>query len=289
MKLPALSGASLMLLTVLAFVIQDAAVKFLVGAYGVAQIVLLRTSITLALVTAAAGWGGFRALRTRNAGLHVVRGLMLLVSSTTFFYGFGHLPLADAYTIFYMVPLAMTVLAAVVLKEPVPKRAAQAIALGLLGVGVVVGPQLAGGELLAYLACALGTLTYAFVGVITRRLSGNETPLALLFYPCLVMVLSTLPLAPFDWATPTPRDLAIIVAIGLLWPVAHGLFAAALKRSAIARLAPYEYSSIVWVVAIDFFVFSISPSMTTLIGSAIIIVACLLLVERSPAAEAAKT
>lgn len=288
MKAPALSGASLMALTVLAFVVQDAAVKFLVGAYGVMQIVLLRTSVTLAVITAAAGWGGFRALRTRDVALHVARGLLLLVSSSTFFYGFGHLPLADAYTIFYMVPLAMTVLAAVMLKEQVPKRAAMAIVLGLVGVGVVVGPQIAGGEILAYAACAVGTLSYAFVGVITRRLTGSETPLALLFYPCLVMVAATLPLAPLGWATPTLRDMMVIAAIGLLWPIAHALFAAALKRSTIARLAPYEYSSIVWVVAIDFLVFSISPSVTTLAGSTIIIVACLLLVERAPAAEAAK-
>jgi drug/metabolite transporter (DMT)-like permease len=283
MNPPRASGASLMLLTVLAFVVQDAAVKFLVGAYGVMQIVLLRTSVTLALVTAASGFGGFRALRTRDLPLHVVRGLLLLISSSTFFYGFGHLPLADAYTIFYMVPLAMTVLAAVVLKESVPRRAALAIALGLLGVGIVVGPQIAGGEVLAYAACALGTVSYAFVGVITRRLSASETPLALLFYPCLVMVAVTLPLAPFDWTAPTLGDFLVLAAIGVLWPVAHGLFAAALKRSTIARLAPYEYSSIVWVVAVDWFVFAIAPAVTTLIGSAVIIVACLLLVERAPA------
>lgn len=283
MNAPQLSGASLMALTVLAFVVQDAAVKFLVGAYGVMQIVLLRTSMTLALVTAASGFGGFRALRTRDLLLHVVRGLLLLVSSSTFFYGFGHLPLADAYTIFYMVPLAMTVLAAVLLKEAVPRRAALAIALGLIGVAIVVGPQVAGGELLAYAACVVGTISYAFVGVITRRLSASETPLALLFYPCLVMVVATLPLAPLGWATPTPRDLAILAVAGLLWPVAHALFATALKRSTIARLAPYEYSSIVWVVAVDWFLFAIAPAVTTLVGSAVIIVACLLLVERAPA------
>lgn len=289
MNPPPLGGASLMVLCVLIFVIQDAAVKFLVGAYGVMQIVLLRTSFTLAVITAAAGWGGFRALRTRDVGLHVARGLLLLASSSTFFYSFIHLPLADAYTIFYMVPLAMTVLAAVVLKEHVPRRAAVAVGLGLVGVGVVVGPQIAGGgEILAYVACVVGTLSYAFVGVITRRLSASETPLALLFYPCLVMVAATLPLAPLGWATPGPRDLMVLAAIGLLWPLAHGMFAAALKRSTIARLAPFEYSSIVWVVAVDFLVFSIAPSVTTLAGSAIIIVACLLLVERAPAAQAAK-
>jgi drug/metabolite transporter (DMT)-like permease len=150
-----------------------------------------------------------------------------------------------------------------------------------------VGPELAGGELLAYAACVLGTFSYAFVGVITRRLSASETPLALLFYPCFVMVVLTLPFAPFAWATPAPRDLAILAAAGLLWPVAHALFAAALKRSTIARLAPFEYSSIVWVVAVDWFVFAIAPAVTTLAGSAVIIVACLLLVERAPAKQEA--
>jgi len=136
-------------------------------------------------------------------------------------------------------------------------------------------------EVVGHMADAERVFAYRLL----RFSRGDETPLAMLFYPCLVIVLSTLPIAPLHWATPSARDLAILVAVGLLWPVAHALFATALKRSTIARLAPYEYSSIVWVVAIDFLVFAIAPSLTTLIGSAIIIVACLLLVERAPAAE----
>ena len=281
-----MSGASLMVLTVIVFVVQDAAVKFLTGGFSVAQIVLLRCVVTLVAVVACAAFAKPYALRTDQLGMHVLRGALLLVSGGTFFFAFRRLPLADAYTIFYMVPLAMTVLASLVLGEQAPKRALAAIALGLIGVGVVVGPQLGGGEILSYAACVAGTFSYALVGVITRKLAARETPLALLFYASLVMTLMTLPVAPFGWTVPGWRDLAIFVVIGLLWPLAHWLFATALQRAPIAQLAPFEYSSIVWVVAIDYFVFAIAPAITTLTGSAIIIVACLLLIERRPRAVA---
>ena len=277
-----MSAAAFMSLAILCFVAQDAAVKWLSGDYGVAQIMLLRTAITLVAVLAISAFGGFRALRTDHPWLHCARGALLFVSGATFFYAFGHLPLADAYAIFYMVPLASTILAALLLAERVPGRAAAAIAAGLAGVAIVVGPQLGGGAALSYAACALGTLSYAFVGVITRKLSGGETKLALLFYPCVVMTAITLPLAPFGWRTPSGGDIAVLAAVGLLWPLAHMFFAAALKRGEVARIAPFEYSSIVWVVATDFLLFGIVPATATLVGSAIIICACLLLIERRP-------
>ena len=238
-----LRAAAFMSLAILCFVAQDAAIKWLAGDYGVMQIVLLRTTLSLALVLAFAAAGGLRVLRTGHPWLHCARGALLFVSGATFFYAFGHLPLADAYAIFYMVPLASTVLAAMLLGERVPSRAAAAIATGLADVGVVVVPQIGGG--------VLGTLSYAFVGVITRKLSAGETRLAMLFYPCVVMVAISLPMAPFGWSTPAGTDIAVFVAIGALWPLAAMFFAAALKHGEVARIAPFEYSSIVWVVAVE--------------------------------------
>jgi drug/metabolite transporter (DMT)-like permease len=278
-----IGGPALMMLAVLVFVVQDAVVKWLVGSYGVLQIVAMRTLVSLAVIAAAAWWvgpRGPRGLRTRRPWMHLLRGVLLFTSSATFFYGFRYLPLADAYTIFYLVPLAMTVLAAATLGERIPRRAVVAVALGMAGVGIVVGPDLGGGAALAYAACMLGTLSYGFVGVITRQMSADETPLALIFYPCLAIVLGTLPVAMLDWTPPALADLALVSLVGLLWPLAHMAFAAALRRAPIARLAPLEYSSILWVVIVDLAVFGIAPEASTLIGSAVIIAACLTLVER---------
>lgn len=275
-----MSGVGIMVLAVLGFVVQDAAVKWLTGGYTVAAILLLRCLVTISVVGSAAGFTSLHQLRTTQPRLHALRGFMLLISASTFFYAFGSLPLADAYTIFYMAPLIMTVFAAVLLGESVPRRAGWAIALGLVGVGIVVGPQLEGGTVLAYLACVIGTVSYSLVGVITRRLAVKETPLALLFYPCAVMIVCTAPFAPWGWVAPSLGDWIVFIAIGLLWPVATWLFASALRRAPVARLAPIEYSSIVWVVAIDYLAFATAPATTTLLGSAVIIVACLLLVER---------
>lgn len=276
-----MGGPALMVLAVLVFVVQDAIVKWLTGTYGVMQIVAMRTAVSLLAIGVVAASRGARDLRTAALPMHALRGFLLLVSSATFFYAFRFLPLADAYTIFYMVPLAMTVLAALFLGERVPRRAGLAVALGLIGVGIVVGPELGGGAALAYAACVLGTLCYGVVGVITRRLSARETALALIFYPCLAITLATAPFAAWEWVAPSVADVALVSIVGLLWPLAHMAFAAALKRTPVAQLAPLEYSSILWVVAVDLAVFGLAPDPWTLAGSAVIIVACLLLIERN--------
>jgi drug/metabolite transporter (DMT)-like permease len=275
-----MGGPALMVAAVVVFVVQDAIVKWLTASYGVMQIVAMRTAVSLAVLGAVAAWRGGRDLRSSALPMHALRGLMLLISSATFFYGFRYLPLADAYTIFYVAPLAMTVLAAVFLGERVPRRAALAVALGLAGVGIVVGPDLGGGAALAYAACVLGTLSYGVVGVITRTLSMRETALALIFYPCLAITVASLPFAAWEWVAPRAIDLLLVSAVGLLWPLAHMAFAAALKRTPVAQLAPLEYTSILWVVGADLVVFGLAPDPWTLVGSAVIIVSCLLLIER---------
>jgi drug/metabolite transporter (DMT)-like permease len=264
---------------VLLFALHDAGIKLLAARFGVPQILFLRTAIALLLILAAAAYVGRHALTSAMPGAQILRAALQLCSAATFFYAFGHLPLADAYAIFYMAPLAMSLLAALVLGERVGRRAVAAIALGLVGVLVVVAPNIEGSELRAYLACVVGTLAYAGVGVVTRRMR-EERGLATLFYAALTVVLATAPFMPGAWLTPSAGELAIFLFVALLWPAAVWMFVIALRYAPIARLAPLEYGSIVWVVAIDAFVFGLSPSLTTLAGSAIVIAACLLLMER---------
>jgi drug/metabolite transporter (DMT)-like permease len=275
-----MNGKILMLLAALAFVVQDAAVKWMTAEYSVAQLLLVRTLVSAVIIALLAIVHDRRALATYQPAQHGLRGSLLLVSAATYFYGFKHLPLADAYAMFYLVPLVLTGFGALFLGESIPPRAGIAVVVGLAGVAIVVAPQLEGGELRAYFACLVGTISYAWVGVMTRRMCHAERPLTLLFYPSVMISLATLPLMPWLWITPNLADLLVFLFIGALWPVAHGLFAAALKRSPVAVLAPIEYTSILWVVLADLLIFALPPSATTILGSIVIIAACLFLVER---------
>jgi drug/metabolite transporter (DMT)-like permease len=280
-KSGAFAGPLLMALAILVFVAMDAAVKYLSGGYVVTQILCVRAGVALILVLAAAALLGWRKLRMQRPGLHALRAVLLVLSASTFFYAFRYLPLADAYAIAYLAPLVSTLLAALVLKEPVPRGAGWAIGLGLAGVGVVLAPQLQGGALWAYGICFIGVLAYSANGVTTRRMAGGESLLAMMLYPAIAMLAVTLPLMPWHWTAPSPSDLAVLMAIGVMWPAGSLLVVAAMRRAAVARVAPVDYTSIVWVVLVDTLLFGLSPSLATLAGSGIIIVACLTLLYRT--------
>jgi drug/metabolite transporter (DMT)-like permease len=263
------------------FVAMDASVKYLSGGYAVTQILCVRAGVALLLVLGLASVLGWRRLRMHRPGLHALRAGLLLFSAGTFFYAFRTLPLADAYAIAYMAPLVSTLLAALVLKEPVPRGAALSIGLGLAGVAVVLAPQLQGGALWAYGICFVGVLAYSANSVVSRRMAGGESLLAMMLYPAIAMLAVTLPLMPWHWTPPADSDLAVLVAIGAMWPAGSLLVVAALRRAPVAHVAPVDYSSIVWVVLVDSLLFGLSPSLATLAGSGIIIVACLTLLYRT--------
>lgn len=274
------AGVLLMAAAVVVFVVMDSSVKWVSANHSVAQVIFLRAAVGCAVAMACGAFGGWALLRARSPRFQALRALLSVLSSSTFFYAFSRLPLADAYAIFYVAPLAATALAALLLKEPVPARAALAIGAGLTGVAIVVGPRLEGGEALAFAACILGMLSYSLSSVVTRRMSAGETLPSMLLYPALAMLAVSAPLMPWHWTVPTPADLATMIAIGLLWPAGMWLVVSALRRAAVARVAPVDYSSIVWVVAIDIIVFGVAPAMATLIGSAVIIAGCLALLRR---------
>lgn len=277
----AYTGPLLMALAIMVFVAMDASVKYLSGGYAVTQILCVRAGVALLIVLALASVLGWRQLRMHRRGLHALRAGLLLLSAGTFFYAFRTLPLADAYAIAYLAPLISTLLAALVLKEPVPRGAALSIGLGLAGVGVVLAPQIQGGALLAYGICFIGVLAYSANSVVARRMAGGESLLAMMLYPGIAMLAVTLPLMPWHWTPPGPRDLAVLVAIGAMWPAGSLLVVAALRHAPVARVAPVDYTSIVWVVLVDSLLFGLSPSLATLAGSGIIIVACLTLLYRT--------
>lgn len=276
----ALAGVLLMAGAVLVFVAMDSCVKWLSANYLVSQVIFVRACVALVVALGAGAFGGWSLLVARRPGFHALRAILAVLATSTFFYAFGHLPLADAYAVFYMAPLAATALAALLLKEPVPPRAAVSICIGLIGVGIVVLPRLAGGTLLAYAACIAGMLSYSASSVVTRRMSGAETLPALLLYPALLMLAITAPLMPWHWVAPPPGDLVVLMSLGLLWPAGMWLVVLAYRRAPIARVAPVDYTSIVWVVAIDYLLFGIAPAAATLAGSMVIIAACLALLHR---------
>jgi len=214
--------------------------------------------------------GGFAAVKTNRPMAHATRsGIGVVVMFCTFL-ALSMLPLAEATVISFSAPLFATMLSALVLREKVMWHRWGAIAVGFIGVLIVVQP---GGAALPPLGVAIG-LAAAFgsaVVVITlRQIGETESPVATVFWFNIACVLVTALPMPLVFRHHEPHVWLALVLAGLVAGVAQILMTAALRYAPVSVLAPFDYLQIVWATVWGLILFDTLPSKAGLIGAVLI-------------------
>ncbi|MDQ2962773.1 MAG: DMT family transporter [Pseudomonadota bacterium] len=209
-------------------------------------------------------------VRTTRLPLHLVRGLVLIVSSLCFFSALRFLPLAEATALNYTSPILVTLMAAWLLREPLTRPRWAFIIAGFLGMLLIVRP---GSEMLTPAALlALGAAAfYAIFQILTRKLAG-ENLMVLLMYPSLVgtaLLSLALPFIHSDEWSPT-SDLGAFIGIGIAGTVGHLLFVTAFQRASASAIAPFTYMQLVWSTLAGWLLFGTFPDGWTLTGIVVI-------------------
>lgn len=257
----------------------DANSKVLAGEFSAAQAVFWRHATLLILLfglrAAIRGAGG--PLRTGLPRLHAVRATSMLFAGVLFFLAFRHLPLADGYLVFFTAPFMTLALAALWLKERVPRAAWFWSAVGFGGVLLALVPQLGqGGSLIGFLYALLGTLCYAINITSNRGLRGEPGIARLVFWPSLLGLVATAPFAFVHWVPPDGVDALRLTTNGLLAGAATVLLALAFRHAAPSRLAPFEFVAFPWSVTLDLALFGNPPGWEVLAGGAVVVLACVM-------------
>ena len=249
----------------------DTMAKFLTETLHPIQIVWCRQLGLLAGVVVLLAIHGTSILRTRHPGLQVARGAMAITSATLFILGVSYVPLADAVAVAFIAPFLVTVLGALILREPVGIRRWTAVVVGFLGTLVVIRPGL-GVIHPAVVLVMLAALMFALRQIVSRALSGSDVTATTVAYTALTgSLLLTLPL-PFFWTWPETRlEIALLVAMAILAGVAEFLVIKALEVAQAVVVAPVQYSLIIWGTMYGYLVFGQFPDLWTWVGAAIII------------------
>jgi len=267
-------GPVLMLTAIGLFAVLDTVTKWLSAGYGSAQVIALRSAVGLSLAGPFVR-GASRIPRERLL-LHGLRGLFILASAFSFFQAFALLPLLDAYLVFFLAPFFTMGLAVVVLGERVGVRAWTWAGLAFAGVLVPILPALtAGGPLFGYLAALLGTGATAGVMITTRRLGTHEGLAVAMAVPALLGLVLFGPAAALMWVSPPVRDFAVLLLNGVLWSGANLALTAAVRAAEPSRLAPLDFTAMLWALLFDALVFGLSPGLLDLAGAGIVILATL--------------
>lgn len=224
--------------------------------------------------------GRWSSLRSHRPFGHGLRMLLGICAMTLNFWTMTLLPLAEATTIFFAVPILTTVLAAVMLKEPTGWHRWSAVIVGFVGVLIVVQPG--GGDLptMGIAVGVVGALMTAAVTIQIRQLGRSEATLTIVFWFSLTSMLPLGLAMLFVGQTHDAATWGIILAIGLLGAVGQFCLTGALRLAPVALVLPMDYSSLIWSALYGYWLFAELPATATYIGAPIIIASGLYIVFR---------
>jgi drug/metabolite transporter (DMT)-like permease len=270
-----------MLVSVALFALMDAGLKTLSAHYPPFQVAAMRglSSLPLVLGWALASAGAGALLRVRWP-LHLVRGVLGIVMMASFVYALKRLPLSTAYSIFFVAPLLITALSVPLLGEHVGPRRWTAIAVGLLGVLVVLRPTGEGVLTLAGLAVLVAAFGYAVSAILVRVLARTDSTQATTFWLLALMALGAGLLAWPGWVPLRGEHAAIIAGIGIAGALGQYTITEAFRSGEASLVAPLEYSALVWGVLLDLSLWGVLPDGLTWLGAAIIVGSGLYLIRR---------
>ncbi len=279
-----LRGIAFMLGAVAAFSLMDVSLKLLSPDYPAMQIAALRglTSLPLVLVWIMTS-GGFRQILTRHWRLHLLRGVLSVVMLSAFAFALRDLPLAEAYSLFFVAPLLVTALAVPLLGERVGWRRWLAILIGLCGVLVVLRPDTSRMFNLGSLAVLAAAIAYAFSAITVRVLGRTESTQSMVFW--MISLLSALATAAaWDaWVTVRFEHWPILLGLAVSGALGQYAITEAFKHSDASVVAPFDYSALIWGIAFDALIWHTLPDRVMLVGAVIIIGSGLYLIRREQA------
>jgi len=268
-----LAGIGLVVLAVACFAVLDTTAKLSTTAVPILMGVWFRyafqaVATTLVLLPRY----GVTVLKTEHPRYQLLRGSLLLVSSTLAFLSLRYMPLAEFTSIVLIAPLVVTLFAATVLKEEVSPLRWALVAGGFVGTLVILRP---GGTVFSWaILLPLGlVVSNAWFQVLTSRLARTEKPLTMHFYSGWVGTLIASVALPFAWA-PLPgwHWWAILCLMGFMGTVGHLFLILAYQRAPASTLTPYLYGQIGFAMLTGWVMFAQVPDLASLVGMALIAV-----------------
>jgi drug/metabolite transporter (DMT)-like permease len=285
-----LRGIGFKIASVLVFIVMATLIKATSDHVPPGQAVFFRSLFAIPVIVIWLIWRGEFAsgLRTAQPMGHVWRGVVGTMAMGLGFAGLGYLPLPEVTAIGYAAPLLTVVFAAMFLGENVRIFRISAVALGLIGVLIVLSPRLSAlsdGEVaiaegLGAVLVLGGAVFAALAQVFVRKLVLTESTSAIVFWFSMTATLLSLVTLPFGWVVPAPREALMLIAAGLLGGVGQILLTSSYRWADASVVAPFEYVSMLFALAFGFFLFDEVPTLTMLGGAALVVTAGILIIWR---------
>lgn len=276
------------IISVVMFITMASLIKSLSDTVPPGQAVFFRASFAMPVILAWLAWRkelrtGLRAVRPLG---HFWRGLVGTSAMGLGFASLGFLPLPEVTAIGYAAPLLVVIFASMFLGETVRLFRFTAVFVGLIGVLIVLSPRLSvGGDVshaqaFGAMLALTGAVFAALAQITVRKLVATETTSAIVFWFSATAAGLSLITLPFGWVMPGPGQFLVMVLTGVLGGVGQIFLTSSYREADASLVAPFDYVSIMFALAIGYWGFGEVPTKTMLIGASIVVAAGILIIWR---------
>jgi drug/metabolite transporter (DMT)-like permease len=215
---------------------------------------------------------GVSGVRTSRIGLHILRAIAGLLSQVLMFVAVKRMPLMDAVLLSNSAPLFIPLITWAWLKEKIGGIVWASLVVGFVGVILILKPTSALISNPIALIATSAAIFSAFALVTVNQLSVTETTERILFYYFLISSIASLPFAIAEWHAPTIHEWIYLVGIGIFMAASQLLIILAYRQASAGRIAPFNYSVVVFSGLIGWLVWKNTPDMLSLIGVVLVTV-----------------
>ena len=266
---PVMRGIVLMCLSTVAFSIMHGLVRFVSEVLPPFQIAFFRNIFGLAFLLPLLMRSRFAVLRTRQIGLHALRGVINMAAMLMFFTALSISPIAKVTALGFTAPIFMAILAVIVLGERFRIYRWSAIFLGFVGMLIILRPGLVVIDTGALLVIGSAVL-WAVAMLIIKIQSRTESSLTIVAYMGIFLGVFSIAPALWVWQPFELQTLGLMVLIGLFGSIAQMAISESLKETDPTALMPFDFLKLIWTAMIGAWFFAEIPDMFTWIGATVI-------------------
>lgn len=233
------------------------------------QVLFFRSVVGAVVIVVLLQRTGWSRLQTRRFGTHFVRNIIHFAGQFGWFYGLARIPLSEVFALEFTMPIWTVLLAPLFLAERLTPTRLAVVAIGFVGTLVVLRPGVAVIQP-ASLAVLASALAYSLAHMLTKRLSGSDSPLSILFYMTAIQLPLGLMMALPNWVWPSVQAWPWIVLVGLAALAAHYCLTRAFQLADATVVIPMDFLRLPLITAVGYFIYGEKLDGWVLIGALVL-------------------
>ena len=211
----------------------------------------------------------FKVFSTKNLKIHIVRSALNLPAMLLGFAALAMLPLEKMTAIHFIVPIIVTILAVIFLKEKIYLYRSIALVMGFLGMLIILRPGIIDISIGIYMAL-ISSLIWSVVIILTKKVSKDDSAITILSHQYVYMSLFSFPLVIYFWDQPSLKTIIFILCAAMSGTILHIALNHAYKLVDVTMTQPYSFLGLIVSSIIGYFVFSDKPDFYTWLGASVI-------------------